>query len=42
VTLRWLEWLGGNMGFAVSATYYKNPAFHSTGYSATVVRRIGL
>ena len=42
VTVRWLEWLSGNMGFAVSATYYKNPAYHSTGYSASVVRRIGL
>lgn len=41
VTFRWLEWVSGNLGIAISGSYYKNPAFHSKGYSATVVRRLG-
>ena len=41
VTVRWLEGVAGGLGIAVSATYYKNPAFHSTGYNVTVVRRLG-
>lgn len=41
VTVRWLEWTSSTIGVAVSATYYKNPDYHSTGYSATVVTRLG-
>lgn len=41
VTVRWLEWLGPTTGIAVSGSYYKNPAFHSSGYSVTVVQRLG-
>lgn len=41
VTGRWLEWISATVGIAISATYYGNADYHSSGYSATVVKRLG-
>jgi YaiO family outer membrane protein len=41
VTGRWVEPISTTVAVAISATYYDNPHYRSTGYSVGVVKRLG-